>query len=154
MKSRGRNAFTIFELLLVFVVTCAAQAADERPIYPTNFLAAAKAFTNAPATNRYKEASALCEALPITPITHISGNTNLHARGSTFIARDENKPSFFLRENEVLRLLGTPRWTNSEAYAYLATMEEKQGSELVIFFYNGHVTWSTIMGGPNRKPSK
>lgn len=140
MKSRARtNAFTLIELLVVLAITCGARAADEHPIYPTNFLAAAKAFTNAPANNRYTEASALAEVLPRPTVT----GAGYKERGSRFSHVD--KPTFVLRESEVVRLLGIAYHTNSTSYFYLASKAGNSRSALMVNFLNGYVVSSMIV---------
>jgi hypothetical protein len=151
MKPRARqNAFILIELLVVLAVTCGARAGDERPIYPTNFLAAAKAFTNAPANNRYKEASALAETLPKSPVT-VTG-PGFEGRGSRF--SHVEKPTFVLRESEVVRLLGIAYHTNSTSYFYLASKAGNSRSALAVNFLNGYVVSSTIVGNPSPTPNK
>jgi prepilin-type N-terminal cleavage/methylation domain-containing protein len=144
-QPRFRKAFTLLELLVVLTITCGARAADEHPIYPTNFLAAAKAFTNAPANNRYNEACALDDALPKPTFT----GAGYKERGSRFSHVD--KPTFVLRESEVVRLLGNAYYTNSTSYFYLAWKAGNSRSALMVNFLNGYVVSSTIVG---RFPTK
>lgn len=147
MNSRAvfRNAFTLIGLL---VLPFTVRAADEHLIYPTNFLAAAKAFTNAPANDRYKEACALAEALPKPTVT----GPGYEGRGSRFYHVD--KPTFVLRENEVVRLLGIAYHTNSTSYFYVASKAGNSRSALMVNFLNGYVVSSRIVGHPDPNPAK
>jgi hypothetical protein len=134
-------------VILSFGITLYVKAGENEPVYPKKFLEAASAFTNAPATNRYIEASNLIELLPVAPVTKSEAHTNSFGRGSTFETRDENKPSFFLTQREVVRLLGAPWITNSISYSYLVKKDADSGAALMVRFHNGYVVYSTIYGG-------
>lgn len=121
----GMNKAQAKAVFALLAVTCAAvsgaRAADDHPVYPSNFLQAATAFRIANPTNRYPEAEALRKALPVTQIvsvTYTGTASNMAGRGSRFEVRDYDHPSFILTRSEVLRLLGTPYFTNSLSYFY------------------------------------
>jgi hypothetical protein len=139
--------------LALFAVLCAtlsgARAGDEHPVYPSNFLQAASAFRNASSTNRYAEAEALWKTLPVTrieSITYTGTASNLAGRGSCFVTRDWDHPSFILTRSEVLRLLGKPRSTNLLAYEYAVASGPRDRSPvfLSLHLHNDYVVDSLI----------
>jgi hypothetical protein len=143
MKPRfGPNHFFV---LLAIVCTAAAalatapaaSAADDPATYPTDFLEAAKAFANAPVTDRYSEAYALNKKIPRAPRMNAGNFSNRRGKSRN---RDRNNPTFVLHEADLPNLLGTARYTNSTAYGYPA----KKDSCLWVFIQNGQVVDSTL----------
>jgi hypothetical protein len=115
----------------------AASAADEPANYPTDFLDSAKAFANAPATDRYSEAYALNKKIPRAPRMNAGNYSGRRGRSRN---RDRNNPTFIMREADLPNLLGTARYTNLTAYGYPA----KKDSCLWVFISNGQVVDSTL----------
>src|SRR5262249_17423197 len=93
----------------------------------------AKAFANAPVSDRYSEAYNLNKKLSKPPRAN-SG------RGGRFRNRDRKSPALVLLEADLPKLLGTARYTNSTAYGYPA----KKDSCLWVFISNGQVVDSTL----------
>jgi hypothetical protein len=124
------------------------------PILATNLLETARAFRDAPATNRFNQAQALHNTLPTMPATGGSSITNPYDRDCRFVYKDADNPAFILREGDLMRLLGRPGYSDPECYAYPVTNAEKKEKELVIYFYNGLVVGSTIEDAPNPTSTK
>jgi hypothetical protein len=120
---------------LTLAPAATATADDAAANYPADFLAAAKAFANAPVTDRFAEAYALNKKLPKAQRMNAANRG-----GRRFRNRDRNAPAIVLSEGDLVRLLGTARYTNSTAYGYPATKD----SCLWVFYYNGRVTDSTL----------
>jgi hypothetical protein len=142
--------------ILLLAITLCVSADKEHPVYPKKFLEAASVFKSAPTTNRLNEANAVSEALPDTPVTSGRGPTDIRQHGSRFELRDYNKPSFFLSQSEVARLLGSPSSTNSTDYIYLVLKEGENKPEvfLTIIFHNGYVVQSVLYSSPSQPPQK
>jgi hypothetical protein len=144
------HALARLALLVALSATLSrVRAAEEHPVYPSNFLQAANAFRNASPTNRYAEAEALNKTLPVAPIkstTYTGTASNLAGRGSRFITRDEDHPSFILTRSEVLRLVGTPRTINVLEYEYVVASGagHRFPAFLGLHFHNDHVVDSVI----------
>jgi hypothetical protein len=117
---------------------------DKPPIFTTNLVETARAFRDAPATNRLSKAQALHNVLPTTPVTTGSAVANSYDRGCRFVYKDADNPTFVLREGDMTRLLGRPDYNDPECCAYSLTKEENKGPELLIFLSNGFVVGSAI----------
>lgn len=140
---------------LGLVIGLAARAGVDS-IYPTGFMDAVSAFQSASPTNRYREADALQKELPTTPVKRVwyTGTaSNFWGRGSRFVTRDLGKPSFILKQSEVLRLLGAPSSTNFEEFTYPVSSgaASRFPAFLSINFHNDYVVDSLIYSGPESK---
>jgi hypothetical protein len=142
MKSRfaPRHFFVLLGFICIataFATALAANAADDSPNYPTDFLETAKAFANAPVTDRYSEAYSLNKKIPRAPRMNAANYSGRRGRSRN---RDRNNPTFILREADLPSLLGTARYTNSTGCGYTAA----KGSCLWVFISNGQVVDSTL----------
>jgi len=134
--------------LWVFVnngrVTDATLSADKPPIFATNLVETARAFRDAPATNRVKQAQALHQTLPAPPVATSSAGANSSDRGPRFVYKDADDPTFILRESDIARLLGRPDYTDPECYAYALTKDQEKAPQLLLYFHDGFVVGSAI----------
>jgi hypothetical protein len=150
-KERRETLQREYDRLSLALLLDSAKAADPDDRYPKQFIQAALAFRNATDTNRYREAIALQKRLPVTPVkstTNSVGTSNkFTGRGSRFIVRDYDKPSFVLERNEVLRLLGTPAFSNSLTFTYVVAKSPEHTFDLYISldFHNDYVIASGIV---------
>jgi hypothetical protein len=136
-------------ILALGAALCWARAAGGPPVYPDGFVEAAGAFRNAAITNRSREAAVLSNKLPTTPVTSKSFTgtaSSLAGRGSRFITRDYNKPSFLLSRSEALRFLGRPSETNSFLYVYPVESgsTNKFNVYLVVEFHEDYAVGSMV----------
>jgi hypothetical protein len=139
-------------LLSLATLLHSAKADDRDNRYQKDFVEAALAFRRAAATNRYPEAEALQNRLHVTPVkseTYTGTANKFSGRGSRFITRDYEKPSFILERSEVLRLLGAPTLTNTASFTYAVAKgrEDKWEVYLTLHFHKDYLVDSTLHGG-------
>jgi len=143
---RGWAWRVICAAFLIVPTMLPVSGSDDHPVYPKGFTEAAQAFKSAPPTNRYDLAATLMNILPTTRETNTNRSIDYKSRGSRFVTRDYSKPSFLLTESEVIKLLGSPSFTNSATYNYLIQLKGTNNLQtfLLIDFHNGLVVSTAI----------
>lgn len=102
-----------FRILTTVLTLGCADEPKEPPKYPEGLLRTALAFRSKIPAHRWAEAWAVRAELPTCRFTVLT-NSGI-GRIGTF---DRENPSYILREEDVLKLLGPPSSTNSQSYIY------------------------------------